>query len=157
VTYGIERVYSCVADLGQATYRLTCESNDVSDLHVWRHVLVHEQKLNLLAPAAEVSTLRLTDRQVLVAGALRSKARSRTCGRICPRTPYPATTHKDYHSSPFVVLHAAEIIACSTPCPTIPKIKSVAASRRRSRAVGTFSHLSLCTYFYETRCPGGTG
>jgi hypothetical protein len=61
MTYTIERVHSCVAELGQAMYRLTYESDYVPELHVWRHVLVHEEKLYPLAPDAQVSTLRLTD------------------------------------------------------------------------------------------------
>jgi hypothetical protein len=50
MTYTIERVHSCVAELGQAMYRLTYESDYVPELHVWRHVLVHEEKLYPLAP-----------------------------------------------------------------------------------------------------------
>jgi hypothetical protein len=74
MTYTIERVHSCVAELGQAMYRLTYESDYVSKLHVWRHVLVREEKLYPLAPEAQVSTLPLTDSQVLRAGAERSEA-----------------------------------------------------------------------------------
>jgi len=37
--YTIERVHSYVAELGQATYRLTYKSDYVSEMHVWQHVL----------------------------------------------------------------------------------------------------------------------
>lgn len=61
MTYTIERVHSCVAELGQAMYRLTYESDYISELNVWRHFLVRGEKLYPLALEAELPPLPLTD------------------------------------------------------------------------------------------------
>ena len=64
MTYIVERAHSCVAEVGEAMYRLTYEVTYVPELHLWRHLLVHEEKLYHLATNAQVSELLRTDREL---------------------------------------------------------------------------------------------
>jgi len=45
VTYTVERLHECVAEIRQAMFRLTYEVSYIPELNVWRHVLVRKEEL----------------------------------------------------------------------------------------------------------------
>lgn len=49
MTYTVERVHACVFEPGRAVFRLTYEITHIPELDLWRHALVHQEKLRRVA------------------------------------------------------------------------------------------------------------
>jgi len=45
MTYTVERLHSCVAEVREATFLLTYEATYVPELDLWRHVLVDRKEV----------------------------------------------------------------------------------------------------------------